>query len=80
MAIPDAYKHNFHQLLKAAEHHHLALMECKEKKTGKLVYTLCAVQTDGGESYQFVPVAKLFDGDPYEELEPPDPRGGFSDG
>lgn len=34
------------------------------------VYVVCAVNFDGKE-YEMIPVAKMFDGNPYEEVEPP---------
>lgn len=72
MAIPKGYRANFNTLLRAAKNGDLALVECEDKKTRKKVYTLCAVGRDDKE-YVMAPVAKLFDGDPYEELNPPDP-------
>lgn len=70
--IGEAYKANFDTMLRAAANNDLALMECKDKKTGESVKVVCMVSRDG-EDYIFMPVAKLFDGDPFEELEPPRP-------
>jgi hypothetical protein len=70
MAISEGYKANFDTLLRAAKAGDLALMECTDKATGKTVIAVCAVGRDKGE-YVFSPVAKLFDGDPYSELNPP---------
>jgi hypothetical protein len=38
--------------------------------TGQPVYALCAVNYDG-EMVDLVPLARMFDGNPYEELVPP---------
>lgn len=70
MAIDKSHKANFDTLLAAAGNGDLALMECKNAKTGAPVVALCAVDRDGGD-FVFVPLAKLFDGNPYEELVPP---------
>ena len=85
--IEDGYKHNFGMLIKAVKDGDVCLVECKDVKTGVPVITVCAVQTTSSEAagksrdlrsrsreddeFQVVPLAKLFDGDPYEELIPP---------
>lgn len=68
--ISEGYKANFETLNRAADNGHLALVECRDKKTGKPVLAVCAMGWDGNE-YQIVPLAKMFDGNPYEELDPP---------
>ena len=70
MAIPKAYSNNFETLQRAQDNGDLALVECTDAKTGKPVYTLCAMQP-AGDGYLMVPLAKMFDGNPYEELVPP---------
>jgi hypothetical protein len=70
MAIPQGYNANFKTLLRAAAAHHLCLMECYDKKTGKMVIAICAVGQLHGQ-YHFFPLAKMFDGSPYDELRPP---------
>jgi hypothetical protein len=50
-------------------------MECKDKATGKPVVVICAVWIDEDikeKMYHFTPLAKMFEGNPYEELIPPD--------
>ncbi len=83
MAISKGYKSNFETLKRAHNDGRLALMECQDKKTKKKVYVICAVSSDpeGGEAVDMVPLAKLFDGNPYGELNPPDPgkKDGFID-
>lgn len=68
--IAPGYKANFETLLKAARNSDLALVECKDVVTGKPVITICAIGFDNGE-YVMSPLAKMFDGSPYEELVPP---------
>lgn len=75
MAILEGYKANFEILKRACKNGDLALMECQDKATQKTVIAICAVGKEKGE-YVFSPVAKMFDGNPYEELNPPTPTGG----
>lgn len=75
MAIQMAYKSNFETLVKAAKNGDLCLMECTDKITGKIVNTVCICMItflDNQEQYTFLPVAKMFDSNPYEELNPPE--------
>lgn len=71
MALGKGDKDNFNNIIKAAKGGQLALIECTDAKTGKPVATLVFVnhEDDGGVS--FVPVARLFDDNPYEQLIPP---------
>lgn len=73
MAIPEGHKANFHTMQQAAEHEQLALMECTRKADGEKIYVICAVNWYPGakEEYEFIPLAKLFDGNPYDEVLPP---------
>ena len=73
MAIAKGYKANFETLLKAMANGDALLMECKDAKTGKPVVVVCACyQDDKTEEIVTVPLAKLFEGNPYEELIPPE--------
>lgn len=73
MAIAKGYKANFETLLKAMSNGDTLLMECKDAKTGKPVVVVCACYHDAKtEEIVTVPLAKLFDGNPYEELIPPE--------
>ena len=76
MAIPEAYSKNFATLQHAQDNGDLALVECTDAKTGQPVYTICAIERhydehDNYTDYVMVPLAKMFDGNPYEELVPP---------
>lgn len=70
MTIAKGHKANFETLKRASANGDLALMECVDKATGKSVIAICAVSFDG-EEYEFTPLAKMFDGNPYKELVPP---------
>jgi hypothetical protein len=72
MSISKGYKANFQTLSRAFDNDRVCLMECTDKVTKKKVMVICAVQMVG-EEYEMVPFAKLFDGNPYEELDPPNP-------
>lgn len=68
--IPKGHRRNFRTMQKAFKNGDIALAECTDKKSGRPVYTVCMVNRDG-EAYVLVPVAKMFDGNPYEEVDPP---------
>lgn len=69
MAITKGHKANFKTLLTAAANNDLALMECTDKVTGLPVIALCMASRQL-EEYVLTPVAKFFDGNPYDELNP----------
>jgi hypothetical protein len=66
------HKKNFETLSRAFALGHVALMECTVKATQEKVAVVCAVAFDGKE-YLFTPFAALFNGNPFELLEPPTP-------
>jgi len=73
MAIAEGYQTNFKTLLKAIGNNDVLLMECKDAKTGNPVVVVCACYQDAKtKEIVTVPLAKLFDGNPYEELIPPE--------
>jgi len=65
------YQHNFETLKRAFANGDVCLMECKDKATGKEVAVVCGVQRSGDGMIDMVPMAKLFDGNPYEQLLSP---------
>lgn len=65
--IKDGYKQNFETILDAAANGDLALVECTDKE-GRPVITICAIYVDEEGMYNTVPLAKMFDGNPYLEL------------
>jgi hypothetical protein len=71
MAIQKGYQSNLETIIKAAKNGDLALVECTDKVTGNTVIAVCAISYVDGE-YIISPLAKMFDGNPYEELNPPE--------
>lgn len=74
MAIPKALIANLNTLVRAATQGDLAVLECTCAKTGEPVYTVTAVGGDGNGGIQLTPLARLFEGDPYKLLIPPNPE------
>lgn len=79
MAIPEGQRKNFDTLMRACKDGNVALMECTNAETGNPVFVICASNTIWDEeknepSYEFIPVAKMFDGNPYEEVDPPEDK------
>ena len=70
MSIREGYKANLEIIKLAVRNDDIALVECTDKVTGAVVIVLCAIGSDGDE-YVISPLAKMFDGNPYDELEPP---------
>jgi hypothetical protein len=77
MSLREHHKANFNTMLLAAKNGDLALLDCRDKKTGKQVHVACAVHQEPDGEYHISPFAKLFDGDPYEEVDPPARGGGY---
>ena len=71
MSIPVGHKKNFETLKRAVINDQLALMECSSIYTTEPAYVLCAVSRDDEGMYNIVPLAKLFDDNPYDEVAPP---------
>ena len=73
--IPDTVKTNFNMLCTAIKNNDVALFECTDKSSGKIIFTVCAVnRSEDGQTFNMVPFAKMFDGNPYDELTPPSPE------
>ena len=72
MPLPKGHRVNFQTLSRAFENDSVCLMECTDKATNKPVHVICAVQPAGqGSTIEIVPLAKMFDGNPYDEVNPP---------
>lgn len=76
MTAVRQHKPNFETLQEAFANGDVALMECQLKATDQPVAVIVAVNRDGDE-FSFVPLAMMFNGNPYEQLNPPNPDGGF---
>ncbi len=77
MALAKGHKANFRTLQEAFDNGDVALMECQLAATGEEVAVICAANrlADGG--VEFAPFAILFNGNPYEVVNPPNAEGGF---
>ena len=72
MPITDAQKANLETLREAFAAGSVGLMECAYAESGDPVVVLCTFQMkEEGDMISVVPFAKLFMGNPYEELLPP---------
>lgn len=70
MALRKGDKANYETLLRAAKSGDLALISAIRKADGAKVALVCAVNRDD-EDYQFVPLAVMVEGNPYEAFEDP---------
>jgi hypothetical protein len=77
--IEPGHVANFATLRRACKAGDLALLDCRDKRTGQAVRVIVAVQRETDGDYTFVPLARMFDGNPYDELDPPNPEGGYAD-
>jgi hypothetical protein len=77
MTLAIGHKQNFDTLQQAFGQGDVALMQCQLASTGEEVAVICAANRlpDGG--VEFAPFAMLFNGNPYELLNPPKSEGGF---
>ena len=73
MPIGNSYVHNFETLKRAFRHGTVALLDCQDRRTGNPVVVVAAVSPHGDGTVEMVPLARMFDGNPYEELDPPNP-------
>lgn len=64
------YKNNFETLGKAFDNGDVCLMECTDKLTKEKVAVICAIFKDADGMINTVPLAKMFNGNPYDELIP----------
>lgn len=77
MALSVGYQKNFNTLRRAFRAGDAALVECQSAATGETVAVVCAVTRKPDGSVEFLPFATLFSGNPYHEVNPPNPAGGF---
>jgi len=68
--IPTGTVKNFRTMLKAAKAGHLALMECTNIDDNE-VYVVCMLNRHDDGDVEMVPVAQMFNENPYEILKPP---------
>lgn len=68
--IQDHHKTNFETLKRAFKNGDVALRECTDTLTGKPIVVICAINVVKAE-YEYIPAAKMFDNNPFEELTLP---------
>lgn len=69
--IQKGYETNFKTMQKAFTNKDVCIMECMDRQTGKPVIAVCASYKDKDGMFVTVPLAKMFDGNPYEEMYSP---------
>lgn len=70
--ITEGYQRNFDTLKRAIRNKDAGLMLCEDVATGKPVVVVCAFLYDSEQTtWEAIPLAKMFDGNPYEEVKPP---------
>ncbi len=77
MTLMQGQKKNFETLRRAMLAGDAALMECQLAATGEQVAVICAANRAADGTIDFVPLAMLFQDDPYRTVTPPQPGGGF---
>ena len=61
---------NYQALQSATNENRLCLAQCNDRRTGRPVYVVCETQQENG-TVLFKPIARLFSGNPYNEVTPP---------
>jgi hypothetical protein len=72
MALKPGDVSNFETIKRAFKNRDVALMECTDAVTGEYVAVICAVQEEEGDNVAMVPLARMFAGNPYAEVLPPE--------
>jgi len=70
MAFTEAQKAAFECIKAGVEDKNLCLVECTDDRTGEDVVALCGAIEMGEGRTMFIPVAKMFDGNPFEQITP----------
>ena len=73
--IKRGYVANFDTLKRGAANDDLALMSCIERATQKPAVLVCCVAVEMNGEYTFTPMARMLDGNPYEDFQPPMDEG-----
>ena len=72
MALGKGHQKHLDTIMRAARAHDLAVLECQDRLTHAPVPVLVAVHQDDDGQYVFTPLARMFTGNPYEELLGPE--------
>ena len=70
MALLPGHKANFETLCRAVSAGDAVLMECQFAATGKVVAVVCAANRQPDGTIDFVPLATLFQDNPYQIVNP----------
>jgi len=68
--ISNRAKLTFDNIVISAQENRLCVAACTERRTGRKVYVVCESYVEDGAT-QFVPLARLFSGNPHNEITPP---------
>jgi hypothetical protein len=71
MPISTTHENNFSTLCEAMRNNDVALMLCTDAKTGEDAVVICMVNRHPNDEMEFVPVATMIEGNPYEAYIPP---------
>lgn len=77
MPLSVGHQRNFSTLRRAFRAGDAALVECQLVATGEMAAVICAVNRRPDGHLEFVPLATMFPGNPYQAVNPPNPQGGF---
>ena len=69
----DAFHEDFEEMRTAFLQGAVALVECTDALTGEMIATICTITMDGEEAVM-LPVARMFEGDAFEQVLPPADR------
>ena len=68
MALAKGHRTNLETITRAAKNADLAVLECQDRLTRAPVPVLVAIHQDDEGQFVFTPLARMFIGNPYEEL------------
>ena len=68
MALAKGHRKNLDTIIRAATARDLAVLECQDRLTRAPVPVLVAIHQDDEGQFVFTPLARMFMGNPYEEL------------
>jgi len=71
MSLLPGHRSNFDTLRQAAFNNDLVLMDCRHRDTGEPIAVLCAANRLPRGEIGFVPLAMLFNDNPFDFLLPP---------
>lgn len=74
MKLSDTNTERFAILEGAFQVGQVALMDVQRKSDGKSVAVICTY-VENGDGYQFVPVAEMIEGNPFDGYNPPNQGG-----